>query len=156
MFVPSNLDKLVNTSNLNTSGNTFTGGNISLRYDNVSRTLSLTYSFNVTNPFAFNLTLDYMSANVSDHDDGFPLGHIYINGPIYLDSNETTLIPVSATLAPSAVEHIATAKTLDIDVSNFTIAIQGIVFQSNQIITLENVPVPWMGVNSTDQLVTVP
>jgi hypothetical protein len=139
LFIPSNLNKFVNTSDVKTLGNTVSGENMSLHYDNASRTFSLT--FNVTNPFAFNLTLDYISANVTDHDDGFPLGWISINGPIYMGSQETTPIRVSAMLTPTAAEHISnaflTAQTLGIDVSNFTIAIQGIVFHSSQIITLQ-------------------
>jgi hypothetical protein len=105
-----------------------------LSYDNASRTLSLTLNF--TSPFTFNFTLDSLSADLADHDDGFPLGHVSINGPICIVCNQSDLISVNATLTPNAAEHIASAQTLEL--SNFRIAIQGIVFQSNQIITFPN------------------
>jgi hypothetical protein len=138
LVLPSNLNQLVNTSNSAALSNTFSSENMSLSYDNASRTFSV--GFNFTSPFAFNFTLDSLSADLVDHDDGFPLGHVSINGPVCIVCSQSNLISVNATLTPNAAEHIASAQTLDIDLSNFTIAVQGIVFQSNRIMTFEDVP----------------
>lgn len=138
LIVPSNLNELVNTSELNADMNALSNENVGLHYDNSSLSFSLAVNF--TNPFATNLTLDSLSAKMTDHEDGFPLGQISTSGPICIGCNETKLISVSATVTSDAIEHMATVQTLDVDLSDFTIAVQGVVFQSNQVFTFKNVP----------------
>jgi hypothetical protein len=65
---------------------------------------------------------------MTNHGDGFPLGNVSVDGPICLDCDETKLYIGEGYGNPRRGRTpSATAQSLDIDLSNFTIAIQGIV-----------------------------
>jgi hypothetical protein len=139
MFVPSNLDvlKSVLSGHLGMASWQY----VSPGYDAASGTLSLAVNF--TNPSEFGLTVDSVSANVVDNQDGFSLGHVSTIAPVRIGPNEATLISVNMTLTEDAYNHLASvaagAGTFDIGLTGVTFDIQGVIIQQAGV-TVLNVP----------------
>ncbi len=117
---------------------------VSMQSDNVSR--SYTMTFNFTNPLNFDLTLNSMSANVEDAQDGFPLGPVSLSSPVHLPAGETSLITVNGTWTEEAANHLATvhagAKTFDVDLVGLHVDMGGVNLQLSDRMTIPNVPIP--------------
>jgi hypothetical protein len=113
--------------------------------DPASRSALITFNF--TNPFNYDLTLNSMSADVQDHQDSFPLGHVSLTSPVSLVAGQTSLLAVNFTWTQDAMNHISAAhpgaKTVDVDLIGLQIDFGGINFQlNNNPITVPNVPIP--------------
>jgi hypothetical protein len=117
---------------------------VSMQSDPTSRSYSMTFNF--TNPLNFDLTLNSMSANVEDAQDGFPLGPVSLSSPVHLVAGETSLITVNGTWTEDAANHLATvhagAKTFDVDLVGLHVDMGGVNLQLNDRMTIPNVPIP--------------
>ena len=142
LIVPPELMKIMN-------GNFFTGESmqppkfVGSKYDVSSRTATLTFNF--TNPFKFDLTINSMSANVECAVHGVLLGYTVLDKPITVRASETAVVTVTCTWTEDAIRHFqnfhAGAKSIDVDLVGLTIYVKGIIFQMNDRIRIPNVPI---------------
>lgn len=140
-FTPSNVNKLTNM--LSSQGGIEMPKVISSWCNLTSRTLCLLFNF--TNPTATTLMVISASANVTDHNDGYPLGQISLANAVTVAANETVTFQMSGTLSEEAATHVATAhsgeSSFDVDLSNANIDCAGIMLQINGTSTINNVSI---------------
>ena len=142
LIVPPELIKIMN-------GNFFTEESlqppkfVGSQYDVTSRTVTLTFNF--TNPFKFDLTINSMSANVECAVHEVLLGHAALGKPITVRASETAVVTVTCTWTEDATSHFqsahAGAKSIDVDLVGLTINVKGINIQMNDRIRIPNVPI---------------
>jgi hypothetical protein len=112
-------------------------------YNITSRTVTLTFNF--SNPFNFDLTINSMSANIECAVHKFLLGHAALNDPINVRVNETAVITILGTWTEDAISHFQTAhagaESIDVDLVGLTINIKGINIQIKDRIKIPNVPI---------------
>jgi hypothetical protein len=121
-------------------------GNLTLvdsHYDATSRTVALTFQF--TNPFKFDLSVNSMSADVQCDAHDFPMGHATIGNPVDILAGETATIDVVGTWTQDAINHFQTAhagaQSIDVELVGLTINVNGINVQTNEHIKISNVPI---------------
>jgi hypothetical protein len=132
LIIPPDVLSLING---NVNGTAITGQPITLpqlvnsNYDPTTRTVS--FSFNFTNPFKLNLTLNSMTANVECAQHNFPLG-------------ETVLIPVTGFWTQEAMAHFADAHKgatkIDVNLTGLNVDVSGIRLTLPDKYPVKNVP----------------
>ena len=145
LIIPPDLLSLING---NVNGTAITGQPIKLPqlvnsdYDPTTRTVS--FSFNFTNPFKLNLTLNSMTANVECAQHNFALGKMALANPIRLGPDETVLIPVTGSWTEEAMEHFksehAGATTIDVYLTELNVDVSGISLKLPDKYPVKNVP----------------
>jgi len=112
-------------------------------YDAATRTVTLT--FEVTNPLAYDLTVDSLSADVRCEAHGFPLGHLAIADPVSLRAGESVRVDVVGTWTEEAVEHIqaehAGAQNIGIELVDASITVNGATIQTDELWKIPDFPV---------------
>jgi len=141
VYTPSNINKLTNLLS-NQSG--LQMPNVTSSWCNVtSRTFCLLFNF--TNPTATDLTLVSLSANMTDHSDGYPLGPISLPNAVSAGADQTVTFQMTGTLSEEAALHVATAhagqNSFDVDLSNVNINYAGLMLQLNGTSTIDNVAI---------------
>ena len=141
VLAPSNVNKLTNLLS-NQSG--LQMPNVTSSWCNVtSRTFCL--QFNFTNPTPTDLTIISLSANMTDHSDGYPLGPISLPNAVTASADQTVTFQMTGTLSEEAATHVATAhageNTFDVDLSNVNINYAGLMLQLNMTSTINNVEI---------------
>jgi hypothetical protein len=113
------------------------------QYDATSRTVTATFQF--TNPFKFDLTVDSMTADIQCDAHDFPMGHAIISNPVDVLAGETAAIDVVGTWTQDAINHFQTAhagaQSIDVELVGLTINVNGINVQTNEHIKIANVPI---------------
>jgi hypothetical protein len=146
LIIPPDLLSLINGNGTNETG--IIGQPIKLPqlvnadYDPTTRTVS--FSFNFTNPFKLNLTLNSMTANVECAQHNFALGNMALANPVLLGPNETVLIPVTGSWTEEAMEHFknehAGATTIDVYLTELNVDVSGISLKLPDKYPVKNVP----------------
>jgi len=113
------------------------------QYDAATRTVTLT--FDVTNPLAYDLTVDSLSADVRCEAHGFPMGQLAIAAPVSLRAGESSRVEVVGTWTEEAVEHIQTehagAHSIGIELVNASITVNGATVQTDELLKIPDFPV---------------
>ena len=113
------------------------------QYNFTSQTVTLTFQF--TNPFNFDLTINSMSADIQCDAHNFPLGNATLNNPVNIRGSETAAITVLGTWTQDAINHFQTAhagaQSIDVELVGLTINVNGINVQTNEHIKISNVPI---------------
>jgi hypothetical protein len=113
------------------------------QYNVTSHTVTLTFQF--TNPFNFDVTINSMSADIQCDAHNFPLGHATLNNPVNIRASETATITVLGTWTQDAINHFQTAhagaQSIDVELVGLTINVNGINVQTNEHIKISNVPI---------------
>lgn len=146
LIIPPDMLTLINGNGTNGTG--IIGQHITLPplvntdYDPTTRTFC--FSFNFTNPFKLNLTLNSMTANIECTQHNFPLGNISLANPIRLGPDETILIPVTGSWTEEAMEHFKDehpeATTTDVYMTGINVDISGINLKLPDKYPVKNVP----------------
>ena len=142
LLVPPEITGIINDvviSENSLEGITF----VDSHYDPETRTVTLT--FEVTNPFDYDLTVNSMSAEVRCDEHDFPMGQLTIANPVSMRAGETVRIDVTGTWTEEAVNHLeiahAGAHSIGIKVMGITITVNGITVQTDEIVKIPNFPV---------------
>jgi len=121
-------------------------GNLTLvdsQYDATSRTVTATFQF--TNPFKFDLTVDSMTADIQCDAHDFPMGHAIISNPVDVLAGETATIDVVGTWTQDAINHFLTAhagaQSIDIELVGLVITVNGISVQTDERVKIPNFPI---------------
>jgi hypothetical protein len=113
------------------------------QYNVTSQTVTLTFQF--TNPFNFDLTINSMSADVQCYDHNFPLGNAALNNPVNIRANKTATMTMLGTWTQDAINHFqkahAGAQSIDVDLVGLIINVNGINVQTSEHIKIPNVPI---------------
>ena len=114
------------------------------QYDAASRTVALTFSFK--NPFKTDLTINSMSANLVCDEHNFPLGNAVLDKPVSMKAGETAMVTVFGTWTEEALAHFHSAhggeKSVDVELVNLTVNINGMTVHTDQPIPVKDVPLP--------------
>ncbi|MDG6221782.1 MAG: hypothetical protein IAX21_06470 [Candidatus Bathyarchaeota archaeon] len=107
-------------------------------WDEDSYTSDITFSF--TNTFAFNLTLNQVSAYIKCTEHGVPLGSAALSEKVHLIPTETKIITVIFTWTEEAENHFATEHSdelsVDVTLSNLVLDVSGITIETPEQIVL--------------------
>jgi hypothetical protein len=113
------------------------------QYDATSRTVTATFQF--TNPFKFDLTVDSMTADIQCDAHDFPMGHAIISNPVDVLAGETATIDVVGTWTQDAINHFQTAhvgaRSIDIELVGLVITVNGISVQTDERVKIPNFPI---------------
>ncbi len=115
---------------------------VSSTYDVATKTVTVTFNF--TNPFNLNMTINSVSADVQCNDHKFTLGHASLNNAVKLDFNETANLTVNFKWTQEAEAHFlaqhAGAKTININLINVGVDVSGITIETPQTVNIGEVP----------------
>jgi hypothetical protein len=113
-------------------------------YDPASRTVTLTFQYKNTLPF--DITIKSLSGNIECDEHGFPLGNASLSKPVSIDAGETKTMTVVGTWTEQAINHFHTAhageETVDVVLVDFAVDVSGITVQTNERISIPDVPIP--------------
>lgn len=107
-------------------------------------THTLTLIFSLINHVDVDLQVNMMEADVVCAQHDYPLGNASLINPVELEAGEKTYLTVIFQCTAEAEQHITEnhsgENTIDVDLVNFTVDINGITIQTSQRISLTNVP----------------
>jgi hypothetical protein len=113
-------------------------------YDEASQTFSVTFQFK--NTFPVDLTIKSLSGNIECYEHGFTLGNASLSKPVSIDAGETKTMTVRGTWTEQAINHFHTAhageETVDVVLVDFAVDVSGITVQTNERISIPDVPIP--------------
>jgi hypothetical protein len=142
LVVPSGINKIANGGFITEKPlepPTFVGS----QYNVTSKTVTLTFQF--TNPFNFDVTINSMSAGIQCAEHNFPLGNATLNSPVNIRANETATMTVLGTWTQDALNHFQKAhageQSIDVELVGLTINVNGIDVQTSEHIKIPNVPI---------------
>jgi hypothetical protein len=139
-----------NSDNGNNSNNNNSGGVggfinpvfVSDQINNETQTFTVTV--NVTNNFGYDLTVNSINATVESSQDNYPLGAISLTAPVTILAGQTSEVTVSGFWTQDAENYVlnnyGNATSIDVNLVNTTIDVNGITIQSNQPINVGNIP----------------
>ena len=138
----------VGTNNNNGNGNDNSGGGlinpvfVGAQINNEAKTFTATV--NVTNNFGYDLTVNSINATVESSQDNYPLGTISLTNPVTILAGQTTPLTISGAWTQDAENHVLNndggTSSIDVNLVNTTIDVNGIVIQETQPINVGNVP----------------
>ena len=104
-------------------------------------TCSITFQF--TNTFDFNLTLNQVAADIACTLHNYPLGHASLQNQVHLEPQTTQIITILFTYTQEAEEHFVTEhteeQTVNVTLSNLVLDVSGINIETPEQIVL-NIP----------------
>lgn len=107
-----------------------------------ARTFTVTVNF--TNSFNYDLTLNALTATVESSQDNFQLGTINLASPVSILAGQTSLITVSGIWTQDAENYVqknfAGASSINVNLANIAIDVNGIVVQQTQPVNVGDVP----------------
>jgi hypothetical protein len=114
---------------------------IEATWDEETFTCILTFQF--TNTFDFNLTLNQVSADIACTLHNYPLGHTSLLNQVHLEPQTTQMITILFTWTQEAEEHFLTEhseeQTVNVTLSNLVLDVSGINIETPEQIVL-NIP----------------
>jgi hypothetical protein len=114
------------------------------QYDPASRTVTLTFQYK--NTFPFDITVNSMTGNIECDEHGFPLGNASLSKPVSIDAGKTATMTVVGTWTEQAISHFETAhageETVDVALVDLAVDVSGITVQTNERISIPDVPIP--------------
>ena len=161
LVVPPQINNLINGNNSNSNNNKNSGnlgsGNfgadnnaggfptptfVNAQINIEAKTFAVTV--NVTNSFSYDLTINSLNATAESSQDHYKLGTISLDSPTTLVADQSSLLTVSGTWTQEAVDHIqnnfAGAKSINVDLANVMIDVNGITIQQTQPINVGDIP----------------
>ena len=141
-----------NNNNGNTSSGNFGVGEnnggfmtptfVSSQINIQARTFTVTVNF--TNNFNYDLTLNALTATVESSQDNYQLGTISLASPVSILAGQTSLITVSGIWTQDAENYVqknfAGASSINVNLANIAIDVNGIVVQQTQPVNVGDVP----------------
>jgi hypothetical protein len=138
-----------NNNNNNDNGNNNSGGGglinpvfVGAQINSEARTFTVTV--NVTNSFSYDLTLNSINATVESSQDNYQLGTISLTTPVTILTNQTSAVTVSGAWTQDAENYVLNnyggATSIDVNLVNTTVDVNGIVIQETQPINVGNIP----------------
>jgi hypothetical protein len=114
------------------------------QYNEATRTFSV--SFQYKNSFPVDITIKSLSGNIECDEHGFTLGNASLSKPVSIDAGETATMTVRGTWTEQAINHFHTAhageETVDVVLVDFAVDVSGITVQTNERISIPDVPIP--------------
>ena len=115
---------------------------VSSQINTQARTFTVTVNF--TNNFNYDLTLNALTATVESSQDNYQLGTISLSAPVTILSGQTSLITVSGIWTQDAENYVqnnfAGASSINVNLANIAIDVNGIVIQQTQPVNVGDVP----------------
>ena len=109
-----------------------------------SEARTFTVTVNVTNSFSYDLTLNSINATVESSQDNYQLGTISLTTPVTILTNQTSAVTVSGAWTQDAENYVLNnyggATSIDVNLVNTTVDVNGIVIQETQPINVGNIP----------------
>jgi hypothetical protein len=103
-------------------------------YDEATRTFSVTFEY--TNSFPMDITLNSLSGNIECVEHRFPLGVASLSEPVSIDAGETGTLTVLGTWTEAAMGHFENEHgdeaTVDVVLVDFAVDISGIQIELDQ------------------------
>ena len=138
-----------NNNNNNDNGNNNSGGGglinpvfVGAQINSEARTFTVTV--NVTNSFSYDLTLNSINATVESSQDNYQLGTISLTTPVTILAGQTSAVTVSGAWTQDAENYVLNnyggATSIDVNLVNTTVDVNGIVIQETQPINVGNIP----------------
>jgi len=138
-----------NNNNNNDNGNNNSGGGglinpvfVGAQINSEARTFTVTV--NVTNSFSYDLTLNSINATVESSQDNYQLGTISLTTPVTILAGQTSAVTVSGAWTQDAENYVLNnyggATSIDVNLVNTTVDVNGIVIQETQPINIGNIP----------------
>jgi len=110
----------------------------------ISEARAFTVTVNVTNSFSYDLTLNSINATVESSQDNYQLGTISLTTPVTILANQTSAVTVSGAWTQDAENYVLNnsggATSIDVNLVNTTVDVNGIVIQETQPINVGNIP----------------
>jgi hypothetical protein len=107
-------------------------------------THSATITFNFTNPFAYDLNINSVSADIVCSAHNFLLGHASLANPVTIPASSTTNFQIICSWTQAAEDHFTTdhpnATSIDVDVTGLTVNANNITIQAPTSYHVPNVP----------------
>jgi hypothetical protein len=137
-----------NNNNNNDNGNNNSGGGglinpvfVGAQINSEARTFTVTV--NVTNSFSYDLTLNSINATVESSQDNYQLGTISLTTPVTILAGQTSAVTVSGAWTQDAENYVLNnyggATSIDVNLVNTTVDVNGIVIQETQPINIGNI-----------------
>ena len=135
-------------NNINNNGDNSGGGFInpvfvSAQINNDTRTFAVTV--NVTNSFSYDLNVNSINATVASSQSNYLLGTISLASPVTILAGQTSQVAVSGYWTQDAENYVLNnyggATSIDVNLINTTVDVNGIVIQENQPINVGNIPI---------------
>jgi len=105
---------------------------------------TFTATVNVTNNFNYDLTINSFNATAESSQDHYQLGTISMDSPVTLPADQSSLVTASGTWTQQAVDYVqnnfAGAKSLNVDLANVAIDVNGITIQQTEPINVGDIP----------------
>jgi hypothetical protein len=115
---------------------------VSAQIDNATRTLTVTV--NVTNPLSYDLTVNSLNSTIVCNQHNYQLGAISLANPVMIPAGQTSQVTISGYWTQDAENHIHSehqgATSIDINLVNTAINVNGIVIQSPEPINAGSIP----------------
>ncbi len=161
LVVPPQINNLINNNDGNSNNNNNNGnvgsGNFGVGNSGggfptptlVNEQINLeaktfTVTFNVTNSFNYDLTVNSLNATVESSQDHYQLGTISLGSPVTIVANQSSLVTVSGAWTQEAVDHVQNnfpdATSINVDLAYVTIDVNGIIIQQTQPINVGEIP----------------
>jgi hypothetical protein len=125
------------------SGGFLTPVLVGAQIDNAARTLNITA--NVTNPLGYDLTVNNFNSTIVCSKDNFQLGSIKLANPVLILANQVAQVTISGYWTQDAENHIHNnhpgATSIDINLINTAVDVNGIVVESPEPINAGNIPI---------------
>ena len=116
-------------------------------FDYATGTFTVTLS--VTDGFKYDLSLNSLSADVVSAKDNFDLASVSLSSPATITSGKTSMITVNGALSANVENYFytnyATANSIDVNLVNFKIDVNGITYQPSEPISVGNIPFLMVG-----------
>ena len=136
-----------NNDNGNNGNNNSGGGGlinpvfVGAQINSEARTFTVTV--NVTNSFSYDLTLNSINATVESSQDNYQLGTISLTTPVTILAGQTSAVTVSGAWTQDAENYVLNnyggATSIDVNLVNTTVDVNGIVIQETQPINIGNI-----------------
>jgi len=136
------------TDNNNGTSNNNNGGFmspvlVSSQIDSLSRTVTVVA--NVTNPLGFDLTVNGFNSTIVCRQDNYQIGTVRLTSPVMLPAGETAQVTVTGYWTQNAENHVLNdhpgAASIDINLIDTAIDVNGIVVQSPEPINAGSIPI---------------
>jgi len=145
LFIPPEVneiaDNLLNSGGTSMEPPTLVGPP---EFDAASRTVTLTFQYK--NSFPFDITVNSLNGNMECDEHGFPLGTANLSKPVSIDAGKTGTLTVVGTWTKEAMSHFenmhAGEETVDVVLVDFAVDVSGITVQTNERISIPDVPIP--------------
>jgi hypothetical protein len=107
--------------------------------------MTFTVIANVTNSLNYDLTINSFTATVTDSQDNYQLGTINLSAPVTIPAGQTSQVTVSGSWTQAAENYVSStypgATSIDVNLVNAAVNVNGITVQSTQPINVGSVPI---------------